>query len=108
VDVNLGPEMQERIVVFEGDTAYNLAEAFIEDHGLDPGMVEKLAELLENQLKGLLERIEEEPTSFVEESTDQKQEEEEEEDEGVEVSPLERMRMENRRKLQMQLDEDAI
>lgn len=35
VDVNLGPSKVERIVVFEGQTASQLAEEFAQKHGLD-------------------------------------------------------------------------
>jgi hypothetical protein len=35
VDVNLGGEQAERIVVFEGDTAQNLAQRFCDEHNLD-------------------------------------------------------------------------
>lgn len=35
VDVNLGPNEQQRIVVYEGDTAEDLAQKFCEEHGLD-------------------------------------------------------------------------
>jgi len=35
VDVNLGPNEQQRIVVYEGDTAVDLALRFCEEHGLD-------------------------------------------------------------------------
>ena len=35
VDVNLGPNKSERIVVFDGDTAINLSEDFSTRHGLD-------------------------------------------------------------------------
>lgn len=43
VDVNLGPGKSERIVVYEGDTADNLAEKFAVNHGLDMSMKGKLA-----------------------------------------------------------------
>lgn len=35
VDVNLGGDNSERIVVFEGDTAIALAKRFCEEHNLD-------------------------------------------------------------------------
>jgi len=43
VDVNLGPNKAERIIVYEGDTAEALAESFARSHGLDEGMKEKLS-----------------------------------------------------------------
>ena len=63
VDVNLGPGRSERIVVYEGDTAEKLAEEFTQKHGLDDSLKEKLVKLLENQIAGLLARIDEELTS---------------------------------------------
>jgi len=38
VDVNLGPTKSERIVVYDGDTASNLAEDFSKKHCLDGNM----------------------------------------------------------------------
>jgi hypothetical protein len=35
VDVNLGGEEAERIVVFEGDTPEDLAKRFCDEHNLD-------------------------------------------------------------------------
>jgi hypothetical protein len=63
VDVNLGPGRSERIVVYEGDTAEKLADEFTQKHGLDENLKEKLVKLLENQIAGLLARIDEELTS---------------------------------------------
>ena len=63
VDVNLGPGRSERIVVFEGDTAEQLADDFTKKHGLDDNLKEKLVKLLESQIAGLLARIDEELTS---------------------------------------------
>ena len=60
VDVNLGPGKSERIVVYDGDTAESLAEKFSQTHGLDHNMKGKLAQLLDSQISGLLEKIEEE------------------------------------------------
>ena len=51
-------------MVFDGDTAESLAEAFAVAHALDNAMKGKLAQLLENQIAGLLEKIEEEQTSI--------------------------------------------
>jgi hypothetical protein len=46
VDVNLGPNDQRRIVVYEGDDARELAEQFCVENDLDEDTVEKLEELL--------------------------------------------------------------
>lgn len=63
VDVNLGPGRSERIVVYEGDTAEQLADEFTKKHGLDGNLKEKLVDLLEKQIAGLLGIIDEEHTS---------------------------------------------
>lgn len=60
VDVNLGPGKSERIVVYDGDTANALAEQFSQTHGLDNNMKGKLVQLLDSQIAGLLEKIDEE------------------------------------------------
>lgn len=63
VDVNLGPGRAERIVVYAGNTAEQLADEFTKKHGLDDNLKEKLVKLLNDQIKGLLEKIDEELTS---------------------------------------------
>ena len=63
VDVNLGPDKAERIVVYDGDTAESLADAFTEKHGLSEMMRGKLVALLETEIAGLLSKIEEETGS---------------------------------------------
>lgn len=59
VDINLGGDEQERIVVFEGDTAEQLAVDFCKIHNLDEETQEKLCELLEQQMAGVLPKIDE-------------------------------------------------
>lgn len=59
VDINLGGDTQERIVVFEGDTAPELARQFCVEHNLDDETMEKLQQLLEQQMAGVLPKIEE-------------------------------------------------
>ncbi len=56
VDVNLAPGRSERITVFLGDTAYELASQFAVKHGLEFTMRQKLEVLLESQISELLER----------------------------------------------------
>jgi hypothetical protein len=53
VDVNLGPDKAERIVVFEGDTAVDLASRFAERHNLNEIMTHKLTQLLEAEISSL-------------------------------------------------------
>ena len=63
VDVNLGPEQAERIVVYEGDTAEGLAKKFVIKHQLTPMMEERLVAMLQGEIDGLLSRIEEESST---------------------------------------------
>ena len=63
VDVNLGNSGTQRIVVFEGDTAEGLAEKFSIEYSLDEVMKEKLTLMLQQQIAGVLEKIEEEQAS---------------------------------------------
>ena len=60
VDVNLGPSRTERIIVYEGDTAILLADRFSKKYNLNPLMKQKLVELLNLEISGILERIDEE------------------------------------------------
>ncbi|KAM3138239.1 hypothetical protein pb186bvf_009702 [Paramecium bursaria] len=60
VDVNLAPNKTERIIVYEGDLSSELAAKFAYDHNLDEFMQEKLKELLDYQISGLLTKIDEE------------------------------------------------
>jgi len=62
VDVNLG-DVQERITVMEGDTADSLTQEFGDRHKLDANMRNKLRTLLQQQIDGILEKIEEEDHS---------------------------------------------
>jgi hypothetical protein len=57
VDVNIGKSNMERIVVYEGDTANSLTEKFCEKHNLNEEMKEKLRDLLEVQIAGVLPKI---------------------------------------------------
>lgn len=60
VDVNLGNSGTQRIVVFEGDTAEGLAEKFSQEHDIDETMKNKLILMLQQQIAGVLEKIDEE------------------------------------------------
>ncbi|KAL4433137.1 hypothetical protein ABPG74_010832 [Tetrahymena malaccensis] len=60
VDVNLGLGRIERIVVYEGDKSEDLANKFAQVHNLDNVTKQKFKELLDNQIAGLLSRIDEE------------------------------------------------
>lgn len=63
VDVNLGPDRSEWIVVYDGDTAEGLADEFAKTHGLNQNMKIKLIQLLQNEISGLLSWIDEEEGS---------------------------------------------
>ena len=63
VDINLGGAEQERIVIYEGDTAPDLAAKFCEQHGLDEDTRDKLEQLLEQQMASVLQYIDEEDSN---------------------------------------------
>lgn len=54
VDINLGDEQVERIVVYEGNTAAELAQEFSIKHGLDEETNAKLRELIDQQIQNVL------------------------------------------------------
>lgn len=57
--MNLGTSEQKRIVVYEGDSAAELARNFCIEHDLDEATQEKLEQLLEQQIASVLTKIEE-------------------------------------------------
>ena len=63
VDVNLGNSGSQRIVVYDGDKAEDLARDFAQKFNLDPSMQIKLAVMLQQQIAGVLEKIDEEQAS---------------------------------------------
>ena len=63
VDVNLGEGKMDRIVLYEGDQPETIAEEFAKEHDLDSGMTKKLTDLLNQQMAGVLSKIEEEGES---------------------------------------------
>lgn len=90
VDVNLGPGRAERIVVYEGDTAEALAEEFTQKHRkhpipnsleLDDNLKGKLVILLQDQIAGLLARIDEEISNY----SDQHEQDQEGDQEQIQV-----------------------
>lgn len=60
VDVNIGPEHSERIIVYEGDNAEELARDFVEEFRLNEGMYHRLVTLLQDEIDSVLDRIVEE------------------------------------------------
>ena len=50
VDINLGEDQIERIVVFEGNTATQLAQEFSHKHSLDRETESKLRDLIDQQI----------------------------------------------------------
>lgn len=67
----------ERIVVYEGDKAEDLAKDFCKKNGLNEEMEEKLKLLLEQQIAGILPQIEEDGTNESEDEDDSQKKEEE-------------------------------
>lgn len=63
VDVNLGPNDQRRIVVYEGDDARQLAENFCHENDLDEDTLNKLEMLLLQQIAAVLTKISEDEES---------------------------------------------
>ena len=59
VDVNVANFGLQRIVVFDGDTVESLVADFLKRCPIDEFMVEKLKLLLQQQMDGVLERIDE-------------------------------------------------
>ena len=80
VDINLGGDEQERIVVFEGDTAEDLARSFCVEHNLDDETMEKLQELLKQQMAGVLPKIEDNEDEYNSEDDTDKQNQEDEDE----------------------------
>tara|TARA_B110000285_G_C14944676_1_gene523733 strand:+ start:652 stop:927 length:276 start_codon:yes stop_codon:yes gene_type:complete len=77
VDVNIGKNGMERITVYDGDTAESLAEQFCQKHDLGEDMKEKLNQLLDQQIAGVLPKIAEDEDYGEEEEDQQKGEEQE-------------------------------
>ncbi len=59
VDVNVANFGLQRIIVYEGDTVDSLVADFVKRCPIDEFMVEKLKTLLQQQIDGVLERIDE-------------------------------------------------
>ncbi len=60
VDVNLGEDRVERLTVLEGDTSREVAQKFWEEYGLNIKLRDKLQQMLDDQMNGILTRINEE------------------------------------------------
>jgi hypothetical protein len=75
VDVNVANFGLQRIIVYEGDTVDSLVTDFVKRCPIDEFMIEKLKTLLQQQIDGVLERIDED-----ESLSDQEEVEEEEKD----------------------------
>ena len=78
VDVNLGNNGTQRIVIYEGDTAERLATKFSAVHNLDDTMKGRLVIMLEQQMAAVLTKIDED--SEVEDDQNDSQEDEEPEE----------------------------
>jgi hypothetical protein len=60
LDVNFGNGEITRIVMYENDKPEELAEAFCRENKLDLSKVDRLVEIIYQQLESVLEKIEEE------------------------------------------------
>jgi len=80
VDVNVANFGLQRIIVYEGDTVDSLVSDFVKRCPIDEFMVEKLKTLLQQQIDGVLERIDEDEDLSDLEEADSKQMEEADED----------------------------
>ena len=76
VDVNIGKQGMERIVVYEGDTAESLAREFCIKNELNEEMMGKLQILLDQQIAGVLPKILEDDVNETDEDEEQEQEQE--------------------------------
>ncbi|EGR33211.1 hypothetical protein IMG5_059240, partial [Ichthyophthirius multifiliis] len=63
VDVNIEDGKTARIVVYEGEKSEDLANKFAKEHNLDPQMIGRLKDLLDQQINSLLTKIDEEQGS---------------------------------------------
>lgn len=68
VDVNVANFGIKRIIVYEGDTVESLVSDFVKRCPIDEFMVEKLKLLLQQQMDGVLERIDEDEEQKTENS----------------------------------------
>ena len=65
IDVSIGPNQTERIIVYEDDTPEQLADDFAKKHNLNKYMKQKLIELLNMEISGVLDKIEEENSEYL-------------------------------------------
>ena len=63
IDINLKHGMKKQVLVYEGDTAENLAKEFSEENNLDDKMTKKLENLIQQEIDKLLSKIDEESRS---------------------------------------------
>lgn len=68
VDVNVANFGIKRIIVYEGDTVESLVANFVKNCPIDEFMIEKLKHLLQQQMDGVLERIDEDEEQKTEQS----------------------------------------
>ena len=63
IDINLKHGLKKQVLVYEGDTAENLAKEFSEENNLDDKMKKKLEILIQQEIDKLLSKIDEESRS---------------------------------------------
>ena len=83
VDVNVANFGIKRIIVYEGDTVESLVADFVKRCPIDEFMIDKLKLLLQQQMDGVLERIEEDDEQKTENSAETDREEAEGAAEGM-------------------------
>ena len=83
VDVNVANFGIKRIIVYEGDTVESLVADFVKRCPIDEFMIDKLKLLLQQQIDGVLERIEEDDEQKTENSAETDREEAEGAAEGM-------------------------
>ena len=76
VDVNVAKFGIKRIIVYEGDTVESLITDFVQKCPIDDVMIEKLQQLLQQQMDGVLDRIDEEQKTENSVQTDEEEVEE--------------------------------
>ena len=59
VDVNLGNGLTEKLVVFEGESAFDVSTRLVEKYQIDEAMRVKFENMLSSHIRNLLWRIEE-------------------------------------------------
>jgi hypothetical protein len=57
VDVNLGDGVSDKIMVFEGETAFEVSQRLVEKYKIDESLRQKFENMLHSHIRNLLWRI---------------------------------------------------